>query len=84
MMMKRQLGLAAVAAIVLGLPATHFVWGKGHVPAHKEQVCHAGGVLAVGAPAVGAHLGHGDCFIDKLTHLPPLFTGDSCSPADCD
>ncbi len=76
--MKRLLGLSLVAAFVLALPASHIVMGKAHVPAHKEQVCHAGKVIAVGAPAVDAHLAHGDAFIDKRTQIPPVFTGDPC------
>ena len=81
--MKRLLGFSLVAAFVLALPASHIVMGKAHVPAHKEQVCHAGEVIAVGAQAVDAHLSHGDCFIDKRTHLPPLFTRDACTSSDC-
>ena len=83
--MKRQrlLGLSVLAAAVMAIPASHMVMGKGHVAAHKEQVCHKGAVATVGAAAVGAHLDHGDCFIDKATHLPPLFAEDPCSPSDC-
>ena len=80
-MMKRQLGLAAVAAIVLGLPATHFVWGKAHVPAGMAQMCHKGKVIHVDLPAVPAHRGHGDCRINAAQLLPPLFPGDACDPA---
>ena len=79
--MKRNLLLALAAAVVLSIPASHRVFAKAHVPAHKEQVCHKGAVLAVGAGAVEGHLNHGDCFIDKRTRIPPLFTGDPC---ECD
>ena len=78
MKMKRQLGLAAVAAIMLALPTSHFVLGKGHVPAGKEQVCHKGSVLTIAAGSVADHVAHGYAFIDKRTQIPPFFTGDSC------
>ena len=48
--------LFAVAVAVLLAPATDVVFGKGHVPAHKEQVCHRGRVLAVGQAAVNVGL----------------------------
>ncbi len=81
--MKRILGITIAAAFVLGMSVT-LVMAQEHVPAHKEQVCHKGEVLTVGAAAVQGHLNHGDCFIDKRTKLPPVFTGDECDPdADC-
>ena len=82
--MRRFLGLLIVAAFLVAASATHLVWAKGHVPAHKEQVCHKGSVLTIGAAAVRGHLRHGDCFIDKNTHMPALFTGDMCDTSDCD
>ena len=77
--MKRVILAIAVAALLA--PASQLLFGKAHVPAHKEQVCHNDKVIAVGAGAVDGHEGHGDCFIDKRTRIPPLFTGDDC---DCD
>ena len=71
--------LFAVAVAVLLAPATDVVFGKGHVPAHKEQVCHRGRVLAVGQAAVNAHVGHGDFFIDKNDPDNVFFTGDGCA-----
>lgn len=77
--MKRvALSVLFVGVLALGFSVTQ-VWGKAHVPAHKEQVCHRGRVITVGAPAVDGHLGHGDAFIDKRTRIPPLFTGDACT-----
>ncbi len=64
--MKRILGITIAAAFVLGMSVT-LVMAQEHVPFHKEQVCHKGEVLTVGAPAVQGHLNHGDCFIDKNT-----------------
>lgn len=82
--MKRLLSLFAILAFLLAVPMSHVAWGKGHVPSHKEQVCHKGTVITVGASAVEGHKKHGDCRIDKATHLPPLFTGDSCDDSDCE
>ncbi len=83
--MKRLIALSVVAAFLLAIPVSHLLLGKGHVPAHKDQVCHNGEVETVGSPAVPAHLNHGDCFIDKMTLIPPLFAGDACNPTDhCD
>ena len=81
--MKRLLGLLTMIAFLLAIPVSHLVWGQEHVPPHKEQVCHKGTVLTVGAAAVEGHLDHGDCFIDKDTQIPALFTGDACV-CDCD
>ena len=80
--MKRVFGITIAAVFVLGMWTT-LVMAKAHVPTHKEQVCHGEEVLAVGMAAVGPHLAHGDCFIDKRTKRPPLFTGDACDAFDC-
>ena len=72
--MKRVLFALAVA--VLLAPAADVVFGKAHVPAHKEQVCHRGRVLAVGAAAEAAHLAHGDGEIQK--EETGFMTGDRC------
>ena len=64
--------------VLIALPVSNLVWGKGHVPAHKEQVCHQGKVIEVGTSALADHLSHGDLFIDKATQRPPFFKGDSC------
>ena len=68
--------LFAVAVAVLLAPASGVVFGKAHVPSHKDQVCHRGRVLTIATPAVAAHLGHGDAFIDKTTTT--FMTGDPC------
>ncbi len=79
--MKKFLVLFAVVASLAAIPVSN-VLVKAHVPAHKEQVCHRGEVIAVGAPALTAHLDHGDAFINKRTQRPPVFTGDDCPDAD--
>ncbi len=76
--MKRLLISLAVIGSLTAIPVSHVLWGKAHVPAHKEQVCHKGEVITVGASAMNAHMGHGDAFIDKRTQIPPVFTGDDC------
>ena len=70
--MKRFLVLTIVGAALVAIPASQNVSGKGHVPSHKDQVCHKGTVITVGTRAVRAHLSHGDVFIDKATVIPPL------------
>ena len=77
--MKQVVVLLILIAVMLAgaFSASQFVWGKGHVPAHKDQVCHVGEVITVGTPAVRSHIAHGDCFIDK--NSTGFFTGDPCS-----
>ena len=75
--MKKFFVLFAAVASLAAIPASN-VFVKGHVPAHKEQVCHKGHVIAVGARAVAAHEGHGDAFIDKNDPDNVFFTGDAC------
>ena len=77
--MKRLLISLAVVGSLAAIPVSNVLWSKAHVPAHKEQACHRGETIAVGARAIPAHLDHGDCFINKRTRIPPLFTGDPCS-----
>ena len=78
--MKRLLALFIVAAFLLAIPVSHFVWSKGHVPSHKEQVCHDGKVIEVGQAAQPAHLDHGDCAVPKDDFGYIGFKGFSC---DC-
>lgn len=80
--MKRALFLSLLAAFVLALPASHLVWGKGHVPTHKVQVCHEGETIAVGAKALRAHLGHGDCQLPACDFNNVFQVGDPCSSSD--
>ena len=84
--MKRQrlFGLSVLAAAVLAIPASHMVMGKGHVPAGKDQVCHKGETLTISLAAFGAHIGHGDCELPIDDGANVFFTGDACSPDDCE
>lgn len=79
--MKRLLVSLAVIGSLAAIPVSNVLWGKAHVPTHKEQVCHRGLVRTVGAPAVNGHLGHGDCFINKRTS--GFMTGATCVATDC-
>lgn len=79
--MKRFIGLAMVAALLVAIPAVHL-----QAAASKTLICHAdrGGprhVEEVADAAVGAHLAkHADCVIDSCTSLQ---VGDECSLSDC-
>ncbi len=70
--------MIAVAA-ALAVASASSVLAKGHVPEHKEQVCHRGRTLTVGARAVAAHLRHGDIMLPKDDFGNIFFTGDDCS-----
>jgi len=68
--MKRLFGLAAAAALLLGLPLSHALMAQkpDDVPRGKPKVeiCHIdedgrGRFINIAAPAVPAHLAHGDC-----------------------
>ena len=77
--MKRVFVLMALAGMLVSLPMSHLVWGKGHVKANKVQVCHEGEVIAVGAAALDAHLNHGDCQLPACDFNNVFFVGDPCS-----
>ena len=58
---KRQILLPLLLVVLLALMASGGVaFGKAHVPAGQVQVSHRGAALTVAAPALSAHLGHGD------------------------
>ena len=82
--MKRVLFLTILAAFVLALPASHQVWGKGHVPSHKIQVCHEGETITVGAKALRAHIDHGDCQLPACDFNNVFQIGGPCPSADVD
>lgn len=80
--MKRILVLSIAAAFLLAVPASHLVFGKGHVPTNKIQVCHKGKVVTVGASALADHLGHGDCQLPACDFSNVFHTGDPCDAID--
>ncbi len=76
--MKRLIVSCTVLAFLIGIPASHYVWGKGHVPVHKVQVCHKGEVVTVSQNALDAHLDHGDCQLPICDFANVFHTGESC------
>ena len=61
--MKKYLILLPIiaAAVVLSAMSSGMVFGKAHVPASQVQVSHKGRTaINVDAPALKAHVGHGD------------------------
>lgn len=74
--MKRVVLAIAVAGLLV--PAAQLVFGKGHVPGHKVQVCHRGRTITVGSPALGDHLGHGDYQLPACDFANTFMTGDIC------
>ena len=82
--MKRYLVLLPiiVLAVALGVVSSGIVFGKGHVPASQVQVCHKGRTaLNVDAPALKAHLGHGDIQLAACSSSPgaTFLEGADCS-----
>ena len=79
--MKRLLSLSILAGFLLAIPVSHLLMGKGHVPAHKTQVCHDGIVNVVGTPAVAAHLSHGDITLPGTDFCCVYMVGEACDSA---
>jgi len=78
-MNRNQLLLISIAgASLLAITASQMVWSKAHVPGHKLQMCHEGEVIQVGAPALDAHLGHGDVQLPACDFNNVFFVGNSC------
>lgn len=83
--MTRLLMLGVLVAGVLVLPASHLVWGKGHVPVEKVQVCHKGMTITVAAGSLSDHLDHGDCQLPACDFNNIFHNQEDCSgvgPAD--
>ncbi len=76
--MKRLITLSIIGAFLFALPASHVVFGKGHVPSKKAQVCHNGEVLQVGTNGGAAHLKHGDCDLPACDFNNVFHTGGTC------
>ena len=77
--MKRILVSLAVVGSLAAIPVSNALWGKGHVPVHKSQVCHKGNVITVSRSAKGSHLRHGDCGIPACDLANMFQTGGDCS-----
>jgi hypothetical protein len=74
MMMKRLAWHAMIGGLLVGLPASHLVWSAppgGSKRPPKTTLCHVSRgdgmtvVISVGAPAVNAHMRHGDCVLSE-------------------
>lgn len=79
--MKRVVLAIAVAGLLV--PAAQLVFGKGHVPVKRAQVCHRGRVIEVSENAVSGHQTHRDGQLPACDKNNIFFTGDAC-PADGD
>ncbi len=77
--MKRILVSLAVVGSLAAIPVSNALWGKGHVPAHKAQVCHKGVTITVGTTALGGHLRHGDCELPVCDFNNVFHTEDACT-----
>lgn len=76
--MKRLMLSFAAVGFLVAIPASNAVWGKGHVPIGKVQVCHNGSVNTVDDNALPAHLGHGDCQLPVCDFNNVFHTGEAC------
>ena len=91
--MKRTALLFLLGVFVLSLPASHLVFGKGHVPSTEDQICHfegddddSGGVgVARNIPLnrVEDALDNGDCLLPINDGAHVFFPGDDCTRRDC-
>ena len=78
-MNRNKLLLISIAgASLLAITASQMVWSKAHVPLHKVQMCHKGEVIQVGAPALSAHLRHGDVQLPACDFANVFQTGQPC------
>jgi len=76
--MKRFSILFLVAVLLAAFPASHLALAKGHVPAHKDQVCHKGNVIEIDPGSVADHEGHGDIQLPACDFANVFHAGDSC------
>ena len=57
---RRRILFPLLMAVLLMALASGVALGKAHVPANQVQVSHKGTAIAVDAPALSAHVAHGD------------------------
>lgn len=81
--MKRVFGIFTGVALVGAIAFSPLLFGKGHVPSHKDQVCHKGETITVSLNAIQGHLKHGDCKLPIDVEGIAFFTGDACTVGDC-
>lgn len=80
-MQRRQVLFSIGLVVLLTVLTTGVAWGKGHVPAHKVQVCHRGETNTVSANALQTHLNHGDGQLPACDFANIFHTGDPCNAA---
>lgn len=78
-MRRRQVLFSMVLVVLLTLLVSGIASGKGHVPVNQVQVCHKGVARAVDAPALAAHLRHGDIRLPACDFDNVFFEGGDCS-----
>ena len=76
--MKRLLVSLAVIGSLAAIPVSNVLWGKGHVPNGKVQVCHDGVTRNVGKGSLTNHLSHGDCQLPACDFNNVFMTGEAC------
>jgi len=77
--MKRVFGIFTGVALVGAIAFSPLLFGKGHVPSHKGQVCHQGQTITVSLNAIQAHLDHDDCQLPTNDGAHIFHTGDLCN-----
>ena len=82
-MHRRQVLFSLILVVILTVLVSGIASGKGHVPDDQVQVCHKGRVAhAVDAPALAAHVRHGDIQLSACDASTPSATfteGADCS-----
>ena len=78
--MKRRVVVSLVLVLLLAILVAGSVSSKGHVPAGQVQVSHKGRTaINVDAPALNAHLGHGDIELPACDFNNVFHEGDDTS-----
>ena len=79
-MKRRVVVVSLVLALLLAILLAGSASGKGHVPAGQVQVSHKGRTaINVDAPALKAHLGHGDIQLPACDFNNVFHEGDDTS-----
>ena len=79
-MRRRRILLPLLLAGLLMALASGAALGKGHVPAGQVQVSHKGRTaINVDAPALQAHIGHGDIQLPACDFANSFMPGDDTS-----
>ncbi len=82
--MKKVLGLAILAALMLAFPVADYIWGKAHVPSDMVQVCDGGTTLTIPADDLDEFLDDGACQLPACDFNNVFMTGGACPGNDDD